>query len=37
MTLRKGHGWLFVLGIFFPILWLIGAIIQPAQRNKYAV
>jgi hypothetical protein len=30
MTLRKGHGWLFVFGIFFPILWLIGAVMRPA-------
>jgi hypothetical protein len=30
MTLRKGHGWLFFFGIFFPILWLIGAVMRPA-------
>ena len=29
-TLRKGHGWLFFFGIFFPVLWLIGAIMRPA-------
>ena len=33
MTLRKGHGWLFALGIFFPILWLIGAVMQPAASK----
>jgi hypothetical protein len=29
-TLRNGHGWLFFFGIFFPLLWLIGAIMRPA-------
>jgi len=30
-TLSKGRGWMFVLGIFFPLFWLIGAIMQPAE------
>jgi hypothetical protein len=30
-TLRKGHGWMFFLGIFFPVLWLIGAFMAPAE------
>lgn len=30
MTLRNGHGWLFVFGIFLPILWIIGAIMRPS-------
>lgn len=34
-TLRKGHGWMFFLGIFFPLLRLIGAFMQPA-RGEYA-
>ena len=29
MTLRKGHKVLFWVGIIFPILWLIGAIMAP--------
>jgi hypothetical protein len=29
MTIRKGHGVLFVIGIFIPILWLIGALMPP--------
>jgi hypothetical protein len=29
--LRKGHWVLFILGIFLPILWLIGAVISPAK------
>jgi hypothetical protein len=26
-----------VFGIFFPILWLIGAVMRPAQPNPNAV
>jgi hypothetical protein len=29
MTLRKGHWVMFIVGIFLPIFWLIGAIIPP--------
>jgi len=29
LTLRKGHWVMFVVGIFFPLLWLIGAIMPP--------
>ena len=29
MTLRKGHWVMFILGIFLPIFWLIGAMIPP--------
>jgi hypothetical protein len=38
-TLRNGHGWLFFLGIFFPILWIFGAFsggptdLEPAPRG----
>ena len=28
-TLRKGHTALFVLGIFFPLLWIVGALMEP--------
>ena len=31
-TLRKGHIILFCLGIFFPIMWLIGALIGRSPR-----
>ena len=31
MTLRNGHGWMFFIGIFFPILWIIGAIMRPRE------
>ena len=30
-TLRNGHGWLFFFGIFFPLLWLIGAFMRPPE------
>jgi hypothetical protein len=31
MTLRNGHGWMFFFGIFFPILWIIGAFMKPPE------
>ncbi len=31
-TLRKGHVVLFVVGIFLPFLWLVGAVIGPTPR-----
>jgi hypothetical protein len=31
-TLRKRHTVLFVVGIIFPILWIIGALISPTPR-----
>jgi hypothetical protein len=31
-TLRNGHGWMFFLGIFFPILWIFGAFAGPADQ-----
>src|SRR3954468_4074807 len=30
-TLRKGHVWLFVLGIFLPFLWIAGRLMAPAR------
>jgi hypothetical protein len=32
-TLRKGHGWIFVIGIFIPVLWLVGALMRPAPGH----
>ena len=29
VTLRNGHGWMFLFGIFFPLLWIIGALMEP--------
>jgi hypothetical protein len=31
-TLRKGHTLLFWFGIFFPLLWIIGALMAPTPR-----
>ena len=31
-TLRNGHVWLFVIGIFFPLLWIVGAMMSPSPR-----
>ena len=31
MTLRKGHWVMFIIGIFFPLFWIIGAVIPPAR------
>ena len=31
MSLRKGHWVMFILGIFLPLFWLIGAIMAPAR------
>jgi hypothetical protein len=31
-TWRKGHFLLFVIGLFIPVLWLVGALIGPSPR-----
>jgi Short C-terminal domain len=31
-TLRNGHGWMFFFGLFFPVLWIFGAFMQPTER-----
>jgi hypothetical protein len=31
-TLRKGHTMLFIFGIIFPLLWIIGALMAPTPR-----
>ena len=36
MTLRKGHWVMFILGIFLPLFWLIGALIRPASSAQPA-
>ena len=33
-TFRKGHYVLFWLGIIFPVLWIVGAIMSPAARAE---
>ena len=40
MTFRGGHYWMFWLGFFVPVLWLIGAMIEPtteAARRREAI
>jgi hypothetical protein len=32
-TLRKGHWVMFIIGIFLPLFWLIGAVIPPASAQ----
>jgi hypothetical protein len=34
VTFRKGHWVMGLIGFFFPILWLIGAVIPPARRRR---
>ena len=31
-TLRKGHTVLFWVGIIFPLLWIVGALMQPTTQ-----
>jgi hypothetical protein len=31
MTLRNGQGWMFFFGIFFPVLWIVGAFMKPPE------
>jgi hypothetical protein len=35
-TLRKGHWVMFILGIFIPIFWLIGALMPPTSPQPAA-
>ena len=32
ITFRNGHWILGILGIFFPVLWLIGAVLPPTSE-----
>ena len=35
-TLRKGHWVMFILGIFLPLFWIIGAVIPPTNAPRAA-
>ena len=35
-TLRKGHTVLFWVGIIFPLLWIVGALMQPTVKAAAA-
>jgi hypothetical protein len=32
LTIRKGHWVMFILGLFLPVFWLIGALMRPRLR-----
>jgi hypothetical protein len=33
LSIRKGHWVMFIIGIFLPIFWLIGALMPPARAR----
>ena len=33
LSLRKGHWVMFIIGIFFPLFWLIGALMPPRRPD----
>jgi hypothetical protein len=35
-TLRKGHLVLFCVGIIFPVLWIVGAVMRPTAEAAAA-
>lgn len=34
LCLRKGHWVMFIIGLFLPLLWLIGAVIPPVAGRR---
>ena len=34
ISIRKGHWVMFLIGIIFPIFWIIGAIMPPVGRRR---
>lgn len=32
LTIRNGHWVLFIVGLFFPVTWLLGAVMRPRPR-----
>ncbi len=32
-TLRNGHWIMFIVGIFIPLFWIIGAVVPPVARR----
>jgi hypothetical protein len=36
MTFGGGHYWMFWLGFFFPLLWIIGGLIAPTEASRRA-
>lgn len=33
ISIRKGHWVMFLIGIFFPLFWLIGALLPPRRPD----
>ncbi len=33
ISIRKGHWVMFILGIFLPLFWIIGALMPPKQPD----
>lgn len=31
MSIRKGHWVMFIIGIFIPLFWIIGAVVPPRR------
>ncbi|MFL5835503.1 MAG: hypothetical protein ACJ76K_02810 [Solirubrobacteraceae bacterium] len=34
IAIRKGHWVMFIIGIFFPLFWLIGALLPPTAGAR---
>jgi hypothetical protein len=37
MTIRKGHWVMFIVGIFLPLFWIIGALMPPKHPEPAAL
>jgi hypothetical protein len=35
-TLRRGHWVMFIIGLFIPLFWIIGALIPPTASGRAA-
>ena len=33
ISLRKGHWVMFIIGLIFPLMWVIGAVIPPTEAK----
>ena len=36
LSIRKGHWVMFIIGIFIPLFWLIGALLPPTANARAA-
>ncbi len=34
ISIRKGHWVMFIIGIFIPLFWIIGAMLPPTARGS---